>query len=56
MAAQTSEEEAKYLRERAARLRKVAKSAMPASISDKLLELAADLEKRADRLERARRR
>lgn len=45
------EREAEYLRERAARLKALASSAMPASIQDQLLDVAADLERRAERLE-----
>ncbi len=43
--------EAEYLRERAARLRALATNAMPASIQDQLRDVAADLERRAERLE-----
>ena len=43
--------EVQYLRERAAVLRDLAQGAMPASIASQLLDVAADLEKRAARLE-----
>ncbi len=51
MIERSPEREAEYLRERAARLRALASTAMPASIQDQLREVAADLERRADRLE-----
>jgi hypothetical protein len=43
--------EVQYLRERAAALRDLAQGAMPASIASQLLDVAANLEKRAVRLE-----
>jgi len=46
-------QEPAFLRERATRLRAMAANAMPPSISGPLLELAAELEKRAERLERS---
>jgi hypothetical protein len=52
MAERSPGREAEYLRERSATLREMAATAMPRSIADKLLEVAADLEKRAARLER----
>jgi hypothetical protein len=47
------EQEAQFLRERAASLRNLAQSAMPASIGSQLLEVAASLERRAARLEQS---
>lgn len=45
------DQEPAYLRERATKLREMAANAMPASIASQLLEVAADLEKRATRIE-----
>ena len=51
IAERSPEREAEYLRERAARLRALASSAMPASIQDQLRDVADDLERRAEKLE-----
>ena len=51
MTERAPELEAQYLRERAAALRDMAQSAVPASIASQLMDVAVDLERRAARLE-----
>ncbi len=53
MAERPPEQEPSFLRERAAQLREMAAKAIPPSIAGQLLEVAADLDRRAAKLELA---